>query len=849
MNNKNKGNNIVPIILVILIVGLLYIGLNIGKDNVYINKDNTDNNDSNNANDNNDNESYNENDSNNTNNSTNNSSVINIINNSTNNKEMVTIQFYLNGDKEINIVSGFKWTDPGYSAIGSDGKNYNNKVTVTGSVKTSTLGDYTLTYNLNVGTTSKTLTRVVHVRAKQVSLNKISCDKSSYSINVGGNIIIKPSYNPSNTTQMGVTYKSSDTKIATVNTNGKVVGKAKGTITITITSNVNKNIKGTCKVTVKENNSSNGESIKSIKLNKTSLKLEKGKEATLTVTIAPSNAKNKKITWSSDNIAVATVKNGVIKAVGTGKAIITAKTSNGKTATATVTVTSSGKEVAVSKIYLSIDSVNTYLEYASLILNIGETKNVKTVITPSNATNKTITWTSNNPKVVTISKGGKITAIAPGTATITVKSNNGKTTTISVKVPKKTDVLIASDGTINNSYFGIVKNASTSKQAEQTSRGLTAALNYAGMHGIKNVKLSKGTYVCKLVEYREFGRGTLQNGDYNQSCIHITQSNINFDLNGSTLQLMRNDMPKSRLIYIGQATNVSVFNGTLVGDYKNHKCQKGGTWDIINKGGCPNDKSPSHESLHGILMQGVRNVKIRNLTIKEFVGDGITILNPECKKAMCTSSDNKFKYYKSEGVEILNNTIHTTGRNAISIIYGENILIKGNTFHDNKHGIDLEPNDKKELINKITITGNTMYNVRKNTSIALHRAYNVTITKNKLSSVAGARYVPPTGDNPTGGDRRGYKSIDEIYSNIKLSGNTVYKAKEKFLTDSILNKHYTCYVVCYQSSANGMWLNLDKKWYFVDNSTKDFYRNTKATINGKEYTFDANGVCIKGDDC
>ena len=85
------------------------------------------------------------------------------------------------------------------------------------------------------------------------------------------------------------------------------------------------------------NNGTQTVAVESVTLNKTELTLEVGGEETLTATVAPNNATNKTITWSSDNTAVATVANGKVTAVAAGTATITA-TADGKSATCTVTV-------------------------------------------------------------------------------------------------------------------------------------------------------------------------------------------------------------------------------------------------------------------------------------------------------------------------------------------------------------------------------------------------------------------------------------------------------------------------------------------------------------------------------
>lgn len=78
--------------------------------------------------------------------------------------------------------------------------------------------------------------------------------------------------------------------------------------------------------------------VEAITLNKSKITIDKGETYELKVQISPSNASNKTIKWSSDNENAVTVNNGIIKAVGKGEAVITAETSNGKTAKCDVTV-------------------------------------------------------------------------------------------------------------------------------------------------------------------------------------------------------------------------------------------------------------------------------------------------------------------------------------------------------------------------------------------------------------------------------------------------------------------------------------------------------------------------------
>ena len=163
--------------------------------------------------------------------------------------------------------------------------------------------------------------------------------------------------------------------------------------------------------------------VTSITLSQTSVTLSSGESVSLTATIAPENATNKTITWSSSNTSVATVSNGKVTAVAVGKATITAKIGNVK-AECSVTV----NPIEVTSITLSQTSVT---------LSSGESFTLTATIAPENATNKTITWSSSNTSVATVSNG-IVTAVSVGKATITAKASNGLSSTCNIEVINKT---------------------------------------------------------------------------------------------------------------------------------------------------------------------------------------------------------------------------------------------------------------------------------------------------------------------------------------------------------------------------------------------------------------------------
>ena len=158
---------------------------------------------------------------------------------------------------------------------------------------------------------------------------------------------------------------------------------------------------------------------------KTSTSILIGATEALTAVISPSNATNQNVTWRSSNTDVATVStSGTVSAVDAGTATITVTTEDGgRTANCSVTVSSSS--VAVTGISLK----------SSTSLTVGGKEFLSATISPSSATNQNVTWSSSNTSVATVSPGGLVTAVAAGSATITVTTvDGGKTAACAVAV-------------------------------------------------------------------------------------------------------------------------------------------------------------------------------------------------------------------------------------------------------------------------------------------------------------------------------------------------------------------------------------------------------------------------------
>lgn len=214
---------------------------------------------------------------------------------------------------------------------------------------------------------------------------------------------------PATASDKSLTWTSSNTGVATVNSSGLVTGVGVGSATITATT-ANGGHKATCAVTVRV-------PVSGISVSPTTTTLIKGRTQQLAATVTPTDATNKNYTWSSTNTTVATVSaTGLVTAVGGGSATISVTTADGSySASCVVTVT------------VPVTGIN--IADVSSTVNTGSTAQLAYTITPSDATNKTVTWSSSNPSVATINATtGVITPVAAGGAEITATTADGSFT-------------------------------------------------------------------------------------------------------------------------------------------------------------------------------------------------------------------------------------------------------------------------------------------------------------------------------------------------------------------------------------------------------------------------------------
>ena len=286
-------------------------------------------------------------------------------------------------------------------------------VSSTGVVTAKAVGTATITATTTDGS-NKTATcqvTVVETPATGISLNKTTA-----SLKATETVTLTATIKPSTATNKNVTWKSSNTSVATVSSTGVVTAKAVGTATITATTADGSNLSATCKVTVVETPATG------ISLNKTTASLKANETVTLTATVTPSTTTNKSVIWTSSDETVATVKDGVVTAhkVGTANIIVTTTDGSNLSATCKVTV------VETLATGISLDKTTATLK-ASEIVTLTAT------VTPSTATNKNVTWSSSNETVATV-KDGVVTAHKVGTATIIATTADGSNLTATCQV-------------------------------------------------------------------------------------------------------------------------------------------------------------------------------------------------------------------------------------------------------------------------------------------------------------------------------------------------------------------------------------------------------------------------------
>lgn len=301
-------------------------------------------------------------------------------------------QFTVNHSPNSLKAPEYKWASSNPQVV---------SITAEGIITATSIGESTITASaLNGSLQSTSLVTVVPIEASGINLSK-----SELSIPVGKTSLLTFDIEPSNTTYKEVEWSSDNSEIATV-INGNVKAVSPGTANIKI------KIKETdkeaiCKVIVTPIEA------ESIILNKTELSIFAGESTELTYIISPDSTTYKDVEWTSDNSKTATVSNGIVAAVSPGVANIKVKIKN------------TNKEAVCQVTVNRVDVTSVSLDQTNIQITKNGTYQLIANINPSNATDKTLIWSSSDTNIATVNNG-LVTGVLAGEAEISVKSTDGQ---------------------------------------------------------------------------------------------------------------------------------------------------------------------------------------------------------------------------------------------------------------------------------------------------------------------------------------------------------------------------------------------------------------------------------------
>lgn len=251
-----------------------------------------------------------------------------------------------------------------------------------------------------------------------IAVSSVSLSQDSADMLIGETVQLKAAVLPSDATDKEVTWASSKQSVATVSGSGLITAVAEGTSTITASAGGKS---ATCQVTV----SKKVISVTAVTLDRTSVVLEEGQSTTLVATVSPSDATDKTVQWTSSNPAIVSVDGyGTLTAHAEGSAAIIA-TVGDQSATCAVTV---------SKRTIPVTAVT--LDRNALVMEEGQSTTLVATVTPSDATNNTVQWSSSNPAIVSVDGYGTLTALAEGSAVV-IAAAGDKSASCVVTVLKK----------------------------------------------------------------------------------------------------------------------------------------------------------------------------------------------------------------------------------------------------------------------------------------------------------------------------------------------------------------------------------------------------------------------------
>lgn len=256
-----------------------------------------------------------------------------------------------------------------------------------------------------------------------ISVSSVELKTSSNSVQVGETIQLTTNIEPSNATNQAVTYKSEDESVLTVTKSGKVTGVSEGNTNVTVETQDGKKSMVTLFVT------SDGTKVESSDIPVDSLEYDEDAydmvidtEEVITPIVSPSNADLSSVTYESSKPGVATVTD-------TGKVIALEEGQTTITATSGDISDSIEINVMTEELVIPVESITMESAFS---MQVNETKQLNAVIKPSDATNQTITYSTDNSDIVYVDQNGNVTAIKEGTANVYAVTEDGNKQALSI---------------------------------------------------------------------------------------------------------------------------------------------------------------------------------------------------------------------------------------------------------------------------------------------------------------------------------------------------------------------------------------------------------------------------------
>ncbi len=374
-----------------------------------------------------------------------------------------------------------------------------------GLISALKIGEVTITAETEDGNFTAAASIVVTEKPEElISVTRIYVTPQRVILEEGETAVISYRIWPSNATNKDVTWFSEDETIATVDENGEVTALSEGVVEIVALS-VDGSFRSDSRLTVIPSTVVETISVTGITINPESAAIESGSTFSLGFQIAPSNASNKEVTWSSSDETVATVnQNGVVSAIGEGVVFISVSSVDGDFgSSSTITVlpeTANNEEPTVPL-------RGVYVRSQRVTLEVNKTFEINYYTWPSNATNKNIIWSSTNTSIATVDENGLVTAHRLGFAKIVATTEEGQfksdasLTVIAGTSSAKQSVIVYPNPTsdeiringeqVENGLVELYSLNGTLLQQKETKKGEDTILSLAEYHS--------GTYMVKIL--------------------------------------------------------------------------------------------------------------------------------------------------------------------------------------------------------------------------------------------------------------------------------------------------------------------------------------------------------------